>query len=172
VFVPEESRGVQQVIRKEAREIAVELNPAVKAFYAELPPPTLHEPTADLERLLRVLDQSFGLRNLTIDFQALRLLPQQLREADWKATAMVWMDREILSLQSGRVEDYYGAAVDIGTTTVAVYICNLRTGRVVSTGSMMNPQVAYGEDVMSGSATSWETRGMASSVCRRPSSWD
>jgi len=149
VFVPEESRGVQQVIRKEAREIAVELNPAVKAFYAELPPPTLHEPTADFERLLRTLDQSYGLRNLTIDFQALRHLPQQLREADWKATAMVWMDREILDLQSGKVEDYYGAAVDIGTTTVAAYICNLRTGRVVSTGSMMNPQVAYGEDVMS-----------------------
>jgi uncharacterized 2Fe-2S/4Fe-4S cluster protein (DUF4445 family) len=149
VFVPEESRGVQQVIRKEAREIAVELNPAVKAFYAELPTPTLHEPTADFERLLRALGQSFGLRNLSIDFQALRLLPQQLREADWKVTAMVWMDREILDLQSGKVEDYYGAAVDIGTTTVAAYICNLRTGRVVSTGSMMNPQVAYGEDVMS-----------------------
>jgi uncharacterized 2Fe-2S/4Fe-4S cluster protein (DUF4445 family) len=149
VFIPEESRGVQQVIRKEAREIAVELNPAIKACYAELPPPTLHEPTADFERLLRVLDQSFGLRNLTIDLQTLRLLPQQLREADWKATAMVWMDREIVDLQPGKVEDYYGAAVDIGTTTVAVYLCNLRTGRVVSAGSMMNPQVAYGEDVMS-----------------------
>jgi uncharacterized 2Fe-2S/4Fe-4S cluster protein (DUF4445 family) len=149
VFIPEESRGVQQVIRKEAREIAVELNPAVKACYAELPPPTLHEPTADFERLLRVLDQSFGLRGLTIDLQTLRLLPQQLREADWKVTAMVWMDREIVDLQPGKVEDYYGAAVDIGTTTVAAYLCNLRTGRVVSTGSMMNPQVAYGEDVMS-----------------------
>jgi uncharacterized 2Fe-2S/4Fe-4S cluster protein (DUF4445 family) len=149
VFVPEESRGVQPVIRKEAREIAVELNPAVKAFYAELPIPTLHEPTGDFERLLRTLERSFGLKNLSIDFQALRLLPQKLREAQWKATAMVWMDREILDLQPGKVEDHYGAAVDIGTTTVAAYICNLRTGRVVSTGSMMNPQVAYGEDVMS-----------------------
>lgn len=149
VFVPEESRGVQQVIRKEAREIAVELNPAIKACYAELPPPTLHEPTADFERLLRVLDQSFGLGNLNIDPQTLRLLPQRLREADWKVAAMVWMDREIIDLQPGKVEDYYGAAVDIGTTTVAVYLCNLRTGRVVAAGSMMNPQVAYGEDVMS-----------------------
>lgn len=149
VFVPEESRGVQQVIRKEAREIAVELNPAIKACYAELPPPTLHEPTADFERLLRVLDQSFGLGNLNIDPQTLRLLPQRLREADWKVTAMVWMDREIIDLQPGKVEDCYGAAVDIGTTTVAVYLCNLRTGRVVAAGSMMNPQVAYGEDVMS-----------------------
>ncbi len=149
VYVPEESRGVQQVIRKEAREIAVELNPAVKAFYAELPTPTLHEPTADFERLLRVLGQSFGLKDLTIDFQALLLLPQRLREADWKATVMVWMDREILDVQPGKGEDFYGAAVDIGTTTVAVYLCNLRTGRVVSTGAMMNPQVAYGEDLMS-----------------------
>ena len=149
VYVPEESRGVQQVIRKEASEIAVELNPAIKAFYTELAPPTLYEPTADFERLLRVLGQSFGFKDLTIDFQALLLLPQRLREADWRATAMVWMDREILDVQPGKVEDFYGAAVDIGTTTVAVYLCNLRTGRVVSTGAMMNPQVAYGEDVMS-----------------------
>jgi len=149
VFVPEESRGVQQVIRKEARDIAVNLNPAIRACYAEVPPPTLNEPTADFERLLRVLDQSFDLKNLSIDFQALRFLPQQLREADWKVTAMVWMDREILDLQPGKAEDYFGAALDIGTTTVAVYLCNLRTGRVVSTGAMMNPQMAYGEDVMS-----------------------
>jgi uncharacterized 2Fe-2S/4Fe-4S cluster protein (DUF4445 family) len=149
VFIPEGSRGVQPVIRKEAREIAVELNPAVKACCVELAPPTLHEPTADFERLLRVLGHSFGLRGLAIDFQALRALPQQLREANWKVTAMVWMDREILDLQPGKVEDYYGAAVDIGTTTVAVYLCSLQSGRVLSTGSMMNPQVAYGEDVMS-----------------------
>jgi uncharacterized 2Fe-2S/4Fe-4S cluster protein (DUF4445 family) len=149
VFVPEESQGFQQVIRKEAREISVDLNPGVKSYFTDLPPPTLKEPMADFERLHRVLNQSFGLTNLRMDFHALRLLPQQLRAADWKVTAMVWMDQEILALQPGKVEDYYGVAVDIGTTTVAIYLCNLRTGQLVSTGSMMNPQVAYGEDVMS-----------------------
>ena len=148
VFIPEESRGFQQVIRKEARNISVKLNPAVRSYPVELPPPTLKEPLADLERLLMALQRVHGLTNLSIDFSTLQFLPQKLRSGEWKVTAMVWMDREIIDLQPGKVEDVYGIAVDIGTTTVAVYLCNLRTGQIVSSGSMMNPQVAYGEDVM------------------------
>ena len=148
IYVPEESRGLQQVIRKKAREIPVDLNPAVKAHYVELPPPTLKEPLADFERLLRALAASFGLKDLSIDFPTLQALPQRLRAGDWKVTALVWMDREIIDLQPGKVENLYGAAVDIGTTTVAVYLCNLKNGQVAATGAMMNPQVSYGEDVM------------------------
>jgi uncharacterized 2Fe-2S/4Fe-4S cluster protein (DUF4445 family) len=58
------------------------------------------------------------------------------------------MDQEILDVRPGRAEDLYGLAVDIGTTTVAAYLCNLRNGRVRAADSMMNPQVIYGEDVM------------------------
>ena len=58
------------------------------------------------------------------------------------------MDREIIDLHPGKIEDFYGAAVDIGTTTVALYLCNLKNGRVAATGAMMNPQVSFGEDVM------------------------
>ena len=148
VYIPEESRGFQQVIRKEAGDVSVELNPAVKACYVELPSPTLQDPMADLERLLAALESAHGLKNLAIDSAALRFLPARLRSADWKVTVMVWMDREIIDIRPGRCEDFHGMAVDIGTTTVAAYLCNLRTGRIVSSGSMMNPQVAYGEDVM------------------------
>jgi uncharacterized 2Fe-2S/4Fe-4S cluster protein (DUF4445 family) len=59
------------------------------------------------------------------------------------------MDEEILDVKPGRVEDLYGIAIDVGTTTVAAYLCNLRSGELVATQSMMNPQVIYGEDVMS-----------------------
>jgi uncharacterized 2Fe-2S/4Fe-4S cluster protein (DUF4445 family) len=124
------------------------LNPAVKAHYVELHPPTLKEPLADFERLQMALHRSCGLTNLSIDFPTLLLLPQRLRSGEWKVTAMVWMDREIIDVLPGRIEDFYGIAVDIGTTTVAAYLCSLRTGRVLSSGSLMNPQVAYGEDVM------------------------
>ena len=65
------------------------------------------------------------------------------------ATVVVWMDREILEVIPGRVENYYGVAVDIGTTTVALYLCNLKNGKVEAADSIMNPQVSYGEDVMS-----------------------
>lgn len=149
IYVPEESRRGMQVIRKEAREIAIHLNPAVKACYVELPPPTLQEPTGDWERLQRALAEKFGLGPLGIDVVALRKMPSVLREKDWKVTALVWMDREILDIKAGRIEEAYGLAVDIGTTTVAAYLCNLGNGRVAAAESMMNPQVVYGEDVMS-----------------------
>jgi uncharacterized 2Fe-2S/4Fe-4S cluster protein (DUF4445 family) len=149
IYVPEESRGGKQVIRKAARDLAIELNPGVKAYYVELPPPTLKEPLGDFERLQNSLRTYHGLPDLTIDFLTLRDLPSKLRLAEWKVTVLVWMDREVLDVRRGRVENIYGLAVDIGTTTVAAYLCDLSNGQVVATDSMMNPQVTYGEDVMS-----------------------
>jgi len=149
LYIPEESQGGKQVIRKPARDLAIELNPGVKAYSIELPPPTLREPLGDFERLQNSLRTCHGLSDLSIDLLALRDLPSKLRLADWKVTVLVWMDREVLDVLPGRVENIYGLAVDIGTTTVAAYLCNLSNGQVVATDSMMNPQVTYGEDVMS-----------------------
>jgi uncharacterized 2Fe-2S/4Fe-4S cluster protein (DUF4445 family) len=149
VYLPEESRGKKQVIRKEVRDLPFHLNPGVKPYFVELPPPTLAEPLADFERLSQALEKEFGLKGLSIDFLTLRNLPQKLRDKNWQATAVVWMDREILEVIPGRVENIYGVAVDIGTTTVALYLCNLKSGKVEAADSIMNPQVSYGEDVMS-----------------------
>ena len=159
IYIPEEARGFQQVIRKEAREKPVALNPAVKTYYVELPPPSLKEPLADFERLHRALTNSFGLKDLRIDLPTLQVLPQRLRAGGWKVSARVWLDEEIIDLQPGKVEDCYGAAVDIGTTTVALYLCNLKDGHIAATGSMMNPQVAHGEDVMARIAYSMMSPG-------------
>ena len=148
VYLPEESRGKKQVIRKEVRDLPFHLNPGVKAYFAQLPPPTLEEPLGDFERLLRELKKQHGLEGLAIDFPALRALPGNLRKGGWEATALVWMDREVLEVIPGRLENHYGLAVDIGTTTVAAYLCNLKNGKVAAADSMMNPQVMYGEDVM------------------------
>jgi uncharacterized 2Fe-2S/4Fe-4S cluster protein (DUF4445 family) len=87
--------------------------------------------------------------DLTIDYQCLRALSSTLREAGWNVTVSVWQDREVIAVQPGYVEDSYGAAVDIGSTTVALYLCNLRTGELLAAESEMNPQIVYGEDVMS-----------------------
>ncbi len=92
---------------------------------------------------------SYGLGNLTIDFQVLRTLPRVLREGNWRVTVSVWMSREIILVEPGFVETSYGLAVDVGTTTVVGFLCDLGTGNVVGTASMMNPQVTYGEDVLS-----------------------
>lgn len=149
VFVPEESRAGKQVVSKAARDIPISRNPAVKLYHVEVQEPTIQDPSADFERILGYLKEHYGLEDLRIDYYALRDLPGLLREGKWKITAAVWMDREIIRVSPGRVRDYFGMAIDIGTTTVAAYVCNMTTLEVVDTVSMMNPQCKYGEDVMS-----------------------
>jgi uncharacterized 2Fe-2S/4Fe-4S cluster protein (DUF4445 family) len=149
VFVPEESRAGKQVVSKAARDIAIEKNPAVKLYTVEVSAPCFEEPTGDFERVCDALEKEHGLKNLSIDIHALRDLPNTLREGKWTVTVSVWMDKEIVRVRPGRAENHFGIAIDIGTTTVAGYFCNLRTMEVVDTQSLMNPQCKYGEDVMS-----------------------
>lgn len=150
VFVPERSRAGKQVVRKAAKELTITLDPAVKKYNIELTPPTLHDmTTGDNERVLKCLEDTYGLKNLTIDYLVLKKLQDVLRKGEWKATATVWMDSEIIKVEPGFIETCYGLAVDIGTTTCVGYLSDLITGKVVNTESMMNPQVPYGEDVMS-----------------------
>jgi len=148
VFVPEEARAGKQVVSKAARDIHIDWNPAVKMYHVEVTPPTFEEPTGDYERISAELERLYGLKNLSIDWPTLRKLPRRLREGKWQVTLAVWMDKEVIRVLPGKVEDYYGLAVDVGTTTVAAYFCNMRTMEVLTTVSMMNPQCKYGEDVM------------------------
>ena len=148
IFVPEESRAGKQVVSKKARDIHIEHNPMVKIYYIEVDPPTFEEPTGDFERICRELEKQYGLSNLKIDFFTLRQLPMTLRDGDWKVTVSVWNDQEIIRVRPGKAEASYGIAIDVGTTTVAGYFCNLATMEVIDTVSLMNPQCKYGEDVM------------------------
>ena len=160
INVPEESRGNKQIVRKSARERAIEIKPSVRKYYVSLMPPNLERPIADWERLAKGLETSMALvhgieaklprwHDLTIDYQCLRTLSKTLREANWNVTVSVWQNKEVIEVQAGYVEESYGAAVDIGSTTVALYLCNLRTGELLAAESEMNPQIVYGEDVMS-----------------------
>ena len=160
INVPEESRGNKQIVRKSARERAIEIKPSVRKYYVSMSPPNLERPIADWERLAKGLETSMGLVrrgeenlprwfDLDIDYQCLRTLSSTLREAKWNVTVSVWQDKEVIEVQAGYVEDSYGTAVDIGSTTVALYLCNLRTGEILAAESEMNPQIVYGEDVMS-----------------------
>ncbi len=151
IFVPEESRAGKQVVRKAARDIPIDWNPAVKEYTLEVIEPSFEHPTGDFERVQEELNRRFGLRDLTIDYRALMDLPGRLRnKRRFSLTVSVWMDKEIIRVLPGKNEAAnYGLAVDIGTTTVVAYLCNLKTMEVIETVSMMNPQCKYGEDVMS-----------------------
>jgi uncharacterized 2Fe-2S/4Fe-4S cluster protein (DUF4445 family) len=149
VLVPEESRAAQQVVRKTTRSYAIPCNPAIHKYYVELAPPTLADPRGDLERLILTLEESFALNELSIDPKALQELPNALRDHAWKVTVSIWQGKEIQKVEPGRVDRALGLAVDIGTTTVVGYLCDLKQGTILATASFMNPQVSYGEDVMS-----------------------
>ncbi len=149
VFIPERSRAGRQVVRKAAKELTVPVAPAVKKYYVELVPPTLHDTLGDAERMLDALRDVYGLDKLVIDSSVLRELSKRLREGEWKVTVTVWRGTDVQRVEPGFVDEIYGIAVDVGTTTVAAYLTDLKTAKVLATESMMNPQVRYGEDVMS-----------------------
>ena len=150
IFVPEKSRAGKQIVRKTAREITVSLEPAAKKYFVELQQPTLEDLTVgDVERLQAALKDEYGLEGLEFDFTVILNLQDTIREDDWKVTVTVWLDREVIKVEPGFVDVSYGLAIDVGTTTVAAYLCDITTGKVINTESMMNPQVPYGEDVMS-----------------------
>jgi uncharacterized 2Fe-2S/4Fe-4S cluster protein (DUF4445 family) len=160
INVPEESRGNKQIVRKSASNREIEIKPSIRKYLVTMTPPNLERPIADWERLAKGLETSMQLvrgvdakvprwYELDIDYQCLRGLSKTLRDSKWNVTVSVWQDKEVIEVQAGYVEDSYGAAVDIGSTTVALYLCNLRTGEVLASESEMNPQIVYGEDVMS-----------------------
>lgn len=148
VTVPETSRRTKQVMRKASIKKTVPVKPALRKYYVELMPPSLDDLTSDADRLIKGLCETFRLKNLTLNVERLSTLPDTLRSGNWKATALVWMDKEIVKVEPGYVNGLYGAAVDIGTTTVAAYLCELETGRVIGEEAILNPQIKYGEDVI------------------------
>ncbi|MCL4263104.1 MAG: DUF4445 domain-containing protein [Anaerolineae bacterium] len=149
VFVPEESRAHKQVIRKSATERVIEIAPAIRQVYVEVDEAELGEHRGDWGRLQEALAHQWGLTDLAIDLFALRKLQETLRAGKWKVTVILWQEREVIDVLPGYHEGIYGLAVDIGSTTIAGHLCDLRTGAILATESTMNPQVVYGEDLMS-----------------------
>lgn len=149
LFVPEQSRRLQQVVRKAAGERTVALDPAVKAYQLELARPTLEDALADAERLTKALEHAHGLSNLRLDFAVTQRVPSVLRQADWKVEAVVWNGEAVVDVRAQTPQrPLLGLAVDVGTTTIAAYLTDLQSAEVVATESAMNPQVAFGDDVI------------------------
>lgn len=150
ISVPEESQTRKQVVRKGVgvdRPITVDA--PMRLHYVELPVPTMKDHRGDWERLQDELRATFGLTDLRIDIEALRALQPALAQAGRAVTITVWNEREVVRVQPGFHDALYGVAVDVGTTTVAGHLCNLRTGEILASASRMNPQVPFGEDLMS-----------------------
>lgn len=154
IDVPPESQMHKQVIRKSAAERVIAMDPSVRPLYVEVTEPDMHEPTGDFERLKKALRDQWGVAEPSCDLALLRRLQPVLRKGDWKATVILHQDHHatprILDIFPGFHDGpLYGVALDLGSTTIAAHLCDLGDGRVLASSGLMNPQIRFGEDLMS-----------------------
>jgi uncharacterized 2Fe-2S/4Fe-4S cluster protein (DUF4445 family) len=155
IDVPPESQVYRQVVRKEAdtREIAVD--PVVRLYTVAVEEPALGASRSDATRLLEALAHEWDLQDVQVDMHVLRDLQRALRASDtvslasWHVTVAVHDGSVVTAVWPGFHDAAYGIAFDVGSTTVAGHLCDLRTGEVVGSAGEMNPQIRFGEDLMS-----------------------
>jgi uncharacterized 2Fe-2S/4Fe-4S cluster protein (DUF4445 family) len=155
IDVPPESQVHKQVVRKRAEARDITMSPSTKLFYVEVQEPDMHDPSGDLERLVIALRKDWGLPELEVDFSVLSKLQPALRKGEWKVTCAVHLgdatvSPRIVHVWPGYYEgSIYGMAVDLGSTTIAAHLCDLQSGEVIASNGIMNPQIRFGEDLMS-----------------------
>jgi uncharacterized 2Fe-2S/4Fe-4S cluster protein (DUF4445 family) len=149
IDVPPDSQIHRQVVRKEADAHPIEVDPVVRLHYVEVREPDMRDPAADLRRLEQALEREWGLGHLVADLHVLRRLQRVLREGDWKVTVAVHDGSTITAIWPGFHDVALGIAFDVGSTTVAGHLCDVRTGDVLASAGAMNPQIRFGEDLMS-----------------------
>lgn len=149
IDVPPESQVHRQVVRKRAEVHAINLNPVVRMYYVEVQEPNMHDPSGDLQRLKDALEFDWRLENLSCDLRQIQQLQDALRDGEWKVTAAVHDGSQIVAVWPGFRDHAYGLAIDVGSTTIAAHLCDLSSGDVVESAGIMNPQIRFGEDLMS-----------------------
>ena len=155
IDVPAESQVHKQVVRKAASARVIEMDPATRLYFIEVEEPDMHEPSGDLERLRRALDAQWQIPDITCDFAVLGTLQKTLRKGHWRVTVALHQADEneaprLIHAWPGLHEGgIYGLAIDLGSTTIAAHLTNLETGEVMASSGIMNPQIRFGEDLMS-----------------------
>jgi uncharacterized 2Fe-2S/4Fe-4S cluster protein (DUF4445 family) len=149
IDVPPESQVHKQVVRKRAEVREIKLDPVVRLHYVEVEEPDMHQPSGDLQRLTAALRAQWQLDDLTCDLRIVQGLQKTLRAGAWKVTVAVHSGNRIIALWPGFHDRAFGLAIDVGSTTIAAHLCDLRTGQVVASSGIMNPQIRFGEDLMS-----------------------
>ena len=147
VIVPPESKISQQRIVIQGIMPQFQMSPIVKDTIIELK--KKQESKSDSETLLEALSEN-GFTDVSIDIDAIRRLPDVIREGNWSINATLWNNKEVLSLQpKDKAGQTLGFAVDVGTTKVAGYLVDLKNGELLAAVSLPNPQISFGEDLIS-----------------------
>ena len=149
VDVPADSQVHRQVVRKRAEAHPIEIDPVVRLCFVEVAQPDMHDPSSDFRRLQEALAAQWSLAATTADLAVIAGLQKTLRAGEWSVTAAVRADGRIVAVYPGLKERAFGVAVDIGSTTIAAHLTDLLSGEVVASSGVMNPQIRFGEDLMS-----------------------
>ncbi|HBU13922.1 MAG TPA: drug:proton antiporter [Gemmobacter sp.] len=155
IDVPPESQVHKQVIRKSATQRDIVMDPATRVYFIEVAEPDMHEPTGDFERVKQALALQWQVDGVEADLSILSRLQPVLRKGEWKITLALHRGNHdaahrILDIWPGYHEGpILGLAIDLGSTTIAAHLCDLRDGAVLASAGVMNPQIRFGEDLMS-----------------------
>ncbi|MCJ7455916.1 ASKHA domain-containing protein [Candidatus Bathyarchaeota archaeon] len=150
VRIPEETGLRIRQVQSTGLERETRLNPSVKKAHVRIAGPTLSDVLPDSERLIQALRRSGDLPDLRIDPDLLPILPRLLRECEWDVTAVLPTPGQVCAIERGdTTSQLYGCAVDIGTSKLVGVLVDLSTGKTLSTLFVENPQLVYGEDIMS-----------------------
>ncbi|MBS7269596.1 MAG: DUF4445 domain-containing protein [Candidatus Freyarchaeota archaeon] len=150
VFIPSESRLSVRRMQIWGMEQPVKLDPNVRKVNLVLEKPTLQNPVADDLNILTHLEKVCGLQDLEWEYELVKNIPDTVRVGNWNLTVTLLNDRRVIDLEPGDTTSRsFGFAVDIGTSKIVGYLVDLNSGEVVGFGSLENPQIAFGEDILS-----------------------
>ncbi|MBP49477.1 MAG: drug:proton antiporter [Acidiferrobacteraceae bacterium] len=149
IDIPPDSQVHRQVVRKRAEVHDIDINPLVRLYFIEVAEPNMHDPSGDLRRVREAIEFEWGLTDLAIDLTVVEELQSILRLGEWKVTVAVFDGNDIIAIWPGFKDRVLGLAVDVGSTTIAAHLCDLASGDVLASSGMMNPQIRFGEDLMS-----------------------
>ena len=149
IDIPRESQVHQQVVRKEADAREIEVDPLYHLFAVQVPKPDMDNPKGDLDRLLEALQTEWHLEINDYDPVILETLQDVLRQENWFVTVALRHRSELIAVWPGFHDGLCGIAIDVGSTTIAANLCDLASGEIMASASLMNPQIRFGEDLMS-----------------------
>ncbi|MBA4783854.1 MAG: DUF4445 domain-containing protein [Rhizobiales bacterium] len=152
IDIPQAASANNQMVRKAVDTRIIARDPATRLHYVEIEEPDMHKPLGDSDRLLRTLEDEWGYEHLTLDFHLYRDLQTILRKGKWAVTAAVHAGKNtatVTALWPGYRETLYGLACDIGSTTIAMHLSDMMTGETLASAGVANPQIRFGEDLMS-----------------------
>ncbi len=149
IYIPAASLSEEQKLQVVGEEREIEIDPICNKYHLKLEKATLEDTTPDFDRVKNALKKDYSVDVETIDYNVLKLLPKAIRDNKWEITATV-RDKEIVYVEGGdKTGGNYGIAIDLGTTKIAILLVDLKTGKTIDSKGIMNPQISYGEDVMS-----------------------